>query len=164
MAANGQPLVKVDLDFIQKFNAREHAYMAYEGYMEKFVYSHAFSSTYEIHTPSGIKRVKYDNLQIYVPLDVYEASEEKERTRVAAYKLRITLDGYEYDHLVQYFPDEKDKWERVEETKTMSGKFGMPEEQHIIKYKRISRGGGGRRKQKKESRKNKRRTKLTRRR
>jgi hypothetical protein len=135
--------------------------MAHDGHMEKFVYDRAMHSTYEFDTPSGIKKVKYSDLEIYIPLKVYEANEKKERTRAADYKEHKTLDEYQYGHLVKYFPDEKDKWNRVKETKFTSGRFGMPEEEVIIKYERTSQGGGRR---KKVSRKAKRRAKSTRRR
>lgn len=163
MAANGQPLVRVpDLAYINQYKLWTNAYMVYDEHMEKFVHDRAMLSTYEFDTPSGIKKVKYSDLEIYIPLEVYEANEKKERTKAADYKEHKTLHAYQYEHLVKYFPDEKDKWKRVKETKITSGRFGMPEEEVIIKYERTSQGGGGRRK--KVSRKAKRRAKSTRRR
>jgi len=159
MAANGQPLVRVPgMEYILYKNLTEHAYMGYEGHMEKFKQDRAGRTTYEIHTPSGIKKVKYDDLEIYIPVDVYTALEREERTKAARYKEHKTLDRYEYDELVKYFPDEKDKWKRVEER--TEEVYGMPIK--VVKYERTSQGGGGRRK--KVSRKAKRRAKSTRRR
>jgi len=141
-----------DLGYILGNGLRNSAYMEHEGYMEKFRSDHARHTTYEFDTPSGIKKIRYVDLNIYIPLDVYTAIEKKEKAIADGYKDRKTLNPYEYDHLVKYFPDEKDKWNEVKETRTENGYMGRLEEFTTVVYKRASQGGG-RRKQPKKKRK-----------
>jgi hypothetical protein len=163
MAANGKPMVRVTLDYVQRFSLLDDTYMACEGYMEKFQHSHGFGTTYEFDTPSGTKKVKYSELQIYIPVDVYTATEKKQKTKADGYKDRKTLQQFEYNDLLRYFPDEYYKWDEFTETTTDFGYMGRPEEFTTVVYKRASQGGGRRKQPKKQSR-NKRASRSTRRR
>jgi hypothetical protein len=151
------------IPYIVEFNLQKHTYMEYEGHMEKFQHDRAFSTTYEFHTPSGIKKIKYVDLHTYIPLDMQTAIETKERTKAASYKEHKTLESYQYGDLIKYFPDEKDKWKIVKETKGGQSGYGY-ETWVVAKYERISQGGGRRKQPKKGSRKAKLRANSTRRR
>ena len=161
VVANGEPMVEVfGIQYIIEFGLQDDTYMAYKGHIEKFHHDRAGGSTYNFHTPSGIKKVDYGDLHTYIPLDVHTATEKKQRTRAANYKEHKTLESYQYTELLRYFPDEKDKWKIVEETESEMTGYGH-QTVVVVKYERISQGGGRR---KQLSRKAKRRAKSTRRR
>ena len=156
----GGEQAEVDLNYIMQDNLKQHAYMSYEGFAEKFDLKHAHLTTYELHTPSGIKKVNYRDINIYLPYEVYEKHEGKKKSEASHYKDRKMLEPYEYNNLVKYFPDEHDKWNKVTETTIESGRFGGLDTFTSVRYQRVSQGGGRR----KQSRKRKRKSRATRRR
>jgi hypothetical protein len=161
MAANGQTMAEIDFQAVA-YNPylQKYAYVTHEGFAEKYTFDHLSHEAYHIHTPSGIKKVKYDDIKVYIPDEVYKTYEQKEKSRAADYKERKVLERYEYDHLVKYFPDEKEKWSKATERTMEMGHFGGIQDFVTTVYKRASQGGGRR----KQSRKNKRTSRSTRRR
>lgn len=65
--------------------------------MDKYNEKDASYYGYLFHTPSGIKEVKYSDVKIYLPYEVYTRNEEEQKHAVSAWKQRKALSPDEYD-------------------------------------------------------------------
>ena len=75
MAEGGEPMVKVEAFYLTKnYGTKDHAYILYQGSMIKYEDENEGLAVYRVHTPSGIKEIKYNDLNVYLKNVIYSAN------------------------------------------------------------------------------------------